>query len=345
MSVALRAAEPQRRAAARTAFADYVRRSGLNAVVLGASKDPNAKVTTILVEPVTGRPVLAAKAPMTAAAEARVRAEAQLLLELEALDLDGARDAIPRVVDVVDFEGRAALVTTAVPGMPMTTSYSAWGHTRSPTRVLADFTAAAAWLAGLQSETAHERAPLDFGSGVTERLALRFPDDPELPSDLSTFAGILERLSAESTPRTVVHGDYWCGNLLLERGNVAGVVDWEGGAVSGEPVRDLVRFALAYALYLDRHARRGRRVRGHPGLVAGSWGAGVVYATAGRGWFPNLFRTFLKVGLERLGASPDCWRHAALAGLAETAATADDDIFARRNLVLFRSLSRLAVLR
>ena len=55
-----------------------------------------------------------------------------------------------------------------------------------------------------------------------------------------------------------MHGDYWPGNLLLHRGRVSGVVDWEAGALAGEPLRDVVRFVLSYALYLDRHTRAGR---------------------------------------------------------------------------------------
>jgi hypothetical protein len=93
-----------------------------------------------------------------------------------------------------------------------------------------------------------------------------------------------------------------------------------------------------YALYLDRRTRRGRRVAGHPGLVAGTWGAGVEYALTGAGWFPEAFRGFLRDGLQRLGASPESWRDAAVAGIAEVAAVTDDRGFARSHLELLRRL-------
>jgi hypothetical protein len=80
-------------------------------------------------------------------------------------------------------------------------------------------------------------------------------------------------------------------------------------------------------------------VRGHPGLRAGAWGAGVHYALDGSGWFPELFRRFLRDGLARLGASPACWRDAAIAGLAEAAAYMDDHDFARRQLELLRRVA------
>jgi hypothetical protein len=95
-----------------------------------------------------------------------------------------------------------------------------------------------------------------------------------------------------------------------------------------------------YALFLDRRTKVGRQVAGHSGLRAGEWGAGVAYAVDGTGWFPELFRRFLRDGLARLGADTASWRDLALAGIAEVAALADDDEFARRHLELFRTLAR-----
>jgi phosphotransferase family enzyme len=319
---------------------DYVRESGLRVLVLGPSKDPNAKITMLLVSPESGRPLLALKVPTTRLAERAVEAEIRVLRELEGQRLLGVQGIVPRVVDVVEFEGRTALVMTAVPGTPMTTSYLEWRHTRSAARVAADFAALGEWLADFQSSSVTEAEPLDMDAGVISRLRSRFSGAQELDSDLERLTGIHRRLRHSRTPRTFVHGDLWCGNLLLYGGRVSGAVDWEYGSTCGEPVRDLVRFPLMYALYLDRRTRPGRRVAGHTGFVADSWGAGVAYALDGRGWFPELFRRFLQDGLARLGAAPECWRDAALAGIAEAAALTDDKEFARRNLALFRRLSR-----
>ena len=109
--------------------------------------------------------------------------------------------------------------------------------------------------------------------------------------------------------------------------------------MAGEPVRDLVRFANMYALYLDRGVRAGRAVPGHLGLRAGAWGAGIEYALYGAGWFPSLYRSFIEDGLMRLGADPWLWHDAALAGIAEVAALTDHEEFARLHLELFRRLS------
>jgi aminoglycoside phosphotransferase (APT) family kinase protein len=326
--------------AARRPLWDFVRDSGLQSVVVGLSKDPNAKVTLLLVSSDTGRPMLAAKVPTTDGAAVAVEAEMRALEQIRALVSDDLRETIPRVVDVVNFDGRPAAVASAVPGTPMTVSYMRRRHTRSTARVAADLAAVGAWLTGFQRDTIRGRGPLNMDGDVAARLARRFPDDAELGADLERLAELHARLECETVPRTAVHGDLWFGNVLLHEGSVSGVVDWEAGAASGEPTRDLVRFALIYALYLDRRTRTGRAVPGHPGLRAGAWGAALEFALDGSGWFPELFRRFLREGLTRLDASPERWRDAALAGVAEIAALTDDPNFARHHIELFRRAAR-----
>ena len=116
------------------------------------------------------------------------------------------------------------------------------------------------------------------------------------------------------------------------------MVDWEAGALAGEPLRDVVRFVLSYALYLDRHTRAGPAVPGHPGLRAGRFGAGVGAALSGRGWFAALAGEFVATALARLGGPAGAWRDALLAGVAEVAATADHPDFAAAHLDLLAEL-------
>lgn len=318
---------------------DFVATTGLESLVVATSKDPNAKVTVLLVSPQSGLPVLAVKAPTTAAAGRAVDAEAHVLAELRRERLGALDGTIPRLVRFVDFDDRRAAVTTALQGQPLSTAYGRRRHTRGSGRVAADFAAVGGWLAELQRETGAERAPLEMDAGVVSRLLERFHGEPALETDLERLTTIHTRLRLDRVARTVVHGDFWFGNILVSCGRVSGVVDWEAATTRGEPVRDLVRFANMYALYLDRRTRHGRRVAGHPGLRADRWGAGLEYAIGGTGWFPTLYRRFLEDGLARLGAARMSWRDAALAGVAEVAALTDHDDFARLHLQLFRRLS------
>jgi len=318
---------------------DYVQRSGLRSLVIGVSTDPNAKLTVLLFSPQSGLAERVVKAPTSRDAARAVEHEVALLRELRTFALGELADSIPSVMDILEFGGRPAAVMSAVGGVPMSTAYMRGRHTASHRRVAADLAAVGTWLDRFQSITASGRSiALDMGVGVHGRLRSRFPNEP-LDSALDDLAAIHARLREHGVPETAVHGDLWIGNVLCREGRISGVVDWEAAAMRGQPARDLARFAHIYALYLDRRTRAGRRVRGHPGLRADGWGAGVRCALDGSGWFPDLFRRFLQDGLARLGVPRACWRDVALAAVAEVAALTDDPDFARRNLDLFRSLA------
>jgi Phosphotransferase enzyme family len=307
-------------------------------VVLGASKDPNPKVTMAVLERASAVPRLVVKAPMTDSAAAAVERETTLLEELRSSF--GQLPCLPEVLGRLDFRGRGAAVMSGLPGTPMFTRYHRRRHTTRPAEVAADFAAVEAWLASFQTLTRGPRAPVSITDGVEQLLEQRFSADALLGPCIEALAGLSARLDRSEVARTAVHGDLWCGNILIEGRAVSGIVDWELGAIRGDPLRDLVRFAITYALYLDRHTRRGRAVTGHPGLRAGAWGAGIRYAIESRGWFGELFRDFIQNGTARLGAPEIDWRDAVLAGLVEVAVTADEHDFARRHLELFLDFER-----
>jgi len=208
-------------------LSEFARDSGLQSLVIGISKDPNAKVTVLLVSPVSGRSVLAVKVPTTDVAARAVEAEERALLAIRQVAPRKVVDVIPRVVDAVEFEGRRATVVTAMPGIPMATSYIRRRHTATQALVAADFNAVETWLTELQSGTAGKSAPIDMDGGVAARLRERFPDDVRFDADLDQLAEINDRLGRNETPRTAVHGDMWFGNVLLAGTQITGVVDWE----------------------------------------------------------------------------------------------------------------------
>ena len=213
----------------------------------------------------------------------------------------------------------------------MRAGYHAFRHLARPAAVRADFTAAGHWLSALHADTSGVAAPITLLDGLAERIAARWPGDERAAMLTEKLAPLGARLESAHTPRTVVHGDFWAGNLLLTGAAVTGVVDWASGELAGEPLRDVARFALSYALYLDRHTRPGRRVAGHPGLRASGWGAAIEYAITGPGWFGALVRGFVTSALVRLGAPAELWRDVLLAGLGEVAVTADHPDFAARH--------------
>ena len=313
---------------------------GMEAVVLALSKDPNAKLTVLLLPEGEARPAKAVKVPTTEIATGRVLAERRLLDELRAHLPAGLLETIPRP-DGHDFnrETNPILIVTALPGSPMSTRYHGWRHVATRSAVETDFNMAGAWLTKFQSATAGDVKPVDMDGGVIEILRSRFADHSSMGAVIERLRATYARLGGSMSPWTAVHGDFWFGNMLTVGDEVSGVIDWEAGSLIGEPIRDVVRFALTYALYLDRHSPVGGRVAGHRGLRSGVWGSGIEFAIDGEGWFPNLFRGYIKENLARLGADPGGWRDAALAGIVEIAATADHEAFARLHWELFERLS------
>jgi aminoglycoside phosphotransferase (APT) family kinase protein len=322
-------------------LAAFVDQAGGRAACLAMSRDPNAKVTILLFPPGAARPAYVAKVPTTDGAARSVEREAERLAEVGSRVPGPVNTTIPELVATVEHLGRLVLITTALPGQSMLAAYHSWRHTARHEAVAADFAAAGDWLAGLYAAVGgNGQASLaQLLDGVADELGRRFGSQPGADADLADLAALRDRLAGHRTPQCVVHGDFWVGNLLADGGRVLGVIDWEHASLAGSPVRDLARFATSYSLYLDRHTRPGRRVPGHRGLRAGHWGAGVEYAIDGAGWYPDLVRSFVTTGLERLGVSPSCWRDVLLADLAASATAADHDEFARNHLLLFRRLA------
>lgn len=309
---------------------------GSRTVLLDASRDPNSSVTVLVMPPGGGEPHLAVKVATTRAAARVIAREADFLAGLGRRSLRRVRPTVPRQVGVFDVDGLLAVATSVVPGVPMRVGYHAFRHLARPAAVRADFTAAGDWLAALHADSCGEAAPIALLDGVAERIATRWPGDERAALLAEQLGPVAARLESARTPRTVVHGDFWAGNLLLTSGAVTGVVDWAAGELAGEPLRDVARFVLSYSLYLDRHTRPGRPVAGHPGLRAEGWGAAIQYAISGPGWFGVLVRSFVTSALDRLGAPTELWRDVLLAGLGEVAATADHPDFAvqHRDLLL-----------
>jgi hypothetical protein len=324
-------------AAGRPPLAEVLARPGTRVALLAGSRDPNAKATLILLDDYG--PAFVVKVPTTRPAQRAVRNEGDALSALAERRLGPLAATIPRAVGYLSSEGLVALVSTALPGVPMTVGYHGWRHTARRRNVRRDFAAAGAWLADLQDRTVGPRQRITLPAEASAVIRQRFRDHPDIAPVSRRLAVAAERLGAFSTPRTVVHGDYWFGNLLLRRGRVVGVVDWESAVMSGEPLRDVARFPLSYALYLDRHTRAGRRIAGHQGLRAADWGAGIVAMLSGDGAFAATAGGYVSAALGRLGVPGHMWREVLIAGLADIAATADHQGFARQHLDVLAGLA------
>ena len=69
--------------------------------------------------------------------------------------------------------------------------------------------------------------------GAGESIGRRFGGQPGTEADLAELGELADRLACHRTPRSVVHGDFWPGNLMVDRGRVLGVIDWEAARPAG----------------------------------------------------------------------------------------------------------------
>jgi len=320
--------------AIRSIAGDHLGGRKIRLVVLAMSKDDNPKALVLVFADGEDQPSLAIKVGLTAAASAAVTKEAQFLSAVAQVDPGRVNGTIPRVVEVREVGSAALLAMTAHPGTPMSVDYHRWGHTSRAECVAEDFRMSAGWLVAV---AALPVVPV-LACGWADRLRLRWADHGACAAAAAVTEALEQRLLIERATG-LMHGDFWCGNVLRTEGRISGVVDWEHALLGGDPLRDRVRFALAYSLYLDRHTPPATPVRGHPGLVATTWGDGIRYALGGQGWYSALVREYVGEGLASTGRSAQTWRDALLLGLSEIAVLSDQDDFARRHLELLAELT------
>ena len=337
----------------RSTLRDHLGTESPPLVVVALSRDENPKAIIVAFSPTDSTPRLVVKAALTEGSVAAVRAEAAALRSVEALDPGMVGGTVPRLLDERGDESGVLLVTEALAGVPMSVDYHRWRHTAKAEVVREDFACATSWLRELGSLPVDPvLVPRRDSQALATRLRDRWPEGegasvasdvaPEVASEVAERLTDLDSrlLMPAGSPLSVVHGDFWCGNVLRTGRRVTGVVDWEHGVVGGDPIRDLARFVVSYLLYLDRHTRPGRAVRGHPGLTASAWGEPIRYAAHGVGWLPSLVAEVLSEALVDSGRDGRLWREVLALGTVDVAAHSDHADFARRHLLLAGELLR-----
>jgi len=245
---------------------------GRRLVVLQHSRDHDGRCVALLFDPGSGVPSHAVKIAPSAVG-GPLRREARALADVARLRSTALECTVPRAVDLVESDGTSALVTTARPGVPMLVTYHRPGHTSDPRSVRRDLSVVARWLTCVQAATTGPPEPLDVPDDTVHSLRRLGDGRPDGERLLEVVAALRRRLRRLRAPTTLVQGDFWPGNVLVDRDQVTGVVDWEHYRPAGSPLRDVARFALGYASYLDHG----------PSRYDGS-GAN---ATAPRGWRPS----------------------------------------------------------
>lgn len=315
-------------------------RPGWRSLVVAVSKDPNAKITILQFRHGEQTPGRCLKVPTTPAAAEAVRREAAVLEALHARLSGPVAVTVPRMLETIPTRAGPAAVCSGLAGTPMLTRYHSWGHTGRPLAVAWDLAMSSAWLQGFWSATQQGYREADVVGPILDELRHRFSWHWAWRAAAQRLEQLRTRLKGVPTLMAAAHGDFWFGNLLIDGHGVSGVVDWEAGELQGQPIRDLVRFPLSYALYLDRHTPSGRQVAGHPELVAGAFGSGIDYLMNAGGWFGKLAAAFLRDGFRTLGVPGDLWWDLLLLGVADLAVSADDPGYGAAHFALLGRILR-----
>ncbi|MEO6205636.1 MAG: phosphotransferase, partial [Mycobacteriales bacterium] len=205
----------------------------------------------------------------------------------------------PRVLELTD----GVLWLSAVPGRPLLMEYLSAAHLRRRAAVTADFARAATWLDDLHAQTRDGRLSLRELTGSLEAAFAPLEGaGPAVVSLLDEARESLARWCPSGVPATAVHGDFWMGNLLVDRHRVTGVVDLELSAPRGLPMLDVLKLPLSYSLYLDAAGRVRPRAGEWPHL------SGFQEVFLGTGYLARSAEAFVRGRLHRLGIPHEALR-------------------------------------
>jgi hypothetical protein len=219
-----------------------------------------------------------------AASAADILAEADLITALRARARPAFRFTLPEPVCLVEVGSRTGVLLLELPGSPMLTGPAPIDPELHVVRE--HFDQALGWLRTLWTTTEGDFALIRYGENS------RTADLPE--SVANRVAGSLQRLNSQYARRSSVHGSTSPATLRIAGSAVVGVDDWRRAALSGDPVEDLVGFAIRYA----------------PQSLA-------EIASTEHTEYADVVRSYLCVGLDVLGVDPAQWLDLLIVGSAE----------------------------
>ena len=243
---------------------------------------PGGTHATTVVVTCRGRSLVARRFPLGDDAARRECAAHPTLARLGTL--------VPRLVAIGGTQARPVIITTVVPGTP-------------PSPVLP--------VAAIAAGMARTLARIHGLSGAGLRLQ---PVGPGMGDGPLARRALAEFEDLDTSHRVLTHLDFWCGNVLWDGSDVAGVVDWSGACSAPRGV-DLAWCRQDLVLLGDPDAaelflREYQRLSGVTVTDIGAWDVQAAARAEDRveTWAPN----YLGIGrsdgtAETLRARLDAW--------------------------------------
>jgi len=204
------------------------------------------RVAVVRLIPGAGAPPIVLKLAATAHGGQSLARERTVLDALRLIrGLEAWLDRVPTVIANGAFETRTWLAETALPGAP---ARAVMGDPEQRRRFLPQALSA---IAELHARTAVVRAvqAADLDAWIDEpaaRLSRLIGHGRRLPALETLRNDLRTELLGRPLPIGWIHGDYWPGNLLVDRaaGTVTGIVDWDQAAAEQLAFHDILHLAL-----------------------------------------------------------------------------------------------------
>jgi len=201
-------------------------------------------------EPASG-PGFVVRLPPNDRAQRRCEVEHEALRSLHATLPAALRQRVPVPLEAGEFRGIPYFVQTLLAGYPAF-PFLKTGQDRGWQTEAADF------LVGL-----HSAQRTEVWLGAAEWQAEMRPQigeglrlvEERLGIEAARVEGYLqERLGDRRWPLVLAHGDYWAGNLLLDKkgARLLGVIDWDRSRPRSFPLLDLINGLLAARVVRER---------------------------------------------------------------------------------------------
>lgn len=212
-----------------------------------------------------GHAVAFLKLADSASGRRRLRRETEMLRELASEPaLDWLERYCPRIMAAGNHQGHAYLLLSRVDGEP------ALSHLRGIEPRDRFLTEAGALLDRVRRATgadvvlgeAELQSMIDLPAARAISLFGAAGDGRMVARLVAVREEVRARMSGVALSRSLIHGDFWPSNLLLDpaTGSISGIIDWESGERRGLPIHDALHLVL-YTRKLVAHSQLGWEVR------------------------------------------------------------------------------------
>ncbi len=161
-------------------------------------------------------------------------------------------ETVPKTILLKPIQGLSVALEQGLPGKPMYLGQIPWIAGRTHRR---NWQLWRAWLVEFQRQTRSRSVRID--TDMTDQilipnLGMTLKDHQNAAHIISDLQLLVKELEGVLIPKVWRYGDAHHSNILIDKNQVSGVVDWEGVEVDHWPTSDWFQFAFQYLVDVER---------------------------------------------------------------------------------------------